>query len=288
MEDRVDNPVSLYAATKKSNELFAHCYSKLYDEQDPQPMPLMPMPKEEFQMVMELAEKPIWGRSIVGSADVPIAALIEKLNIADWVRQGQLKALRRNSEVCPFCQQKTVTKDFRKQLNDFFDQNYLADLQRITDECRRYAEQSAKLVATLEEVAAEARMDKEGNRGKWYEVMNADQFTVHVEKLKASLETNHQRMAEKVKNPGMKVEFNDIRTTLCSSSGAGPARWRPAEGRTIVTSFARWYDQGSHDIFDDLFVENPRSMNEKYMSVFKRLFVVLGHEAHYKMMMRVD
>ena len=29
--DRVDNPVSLYAATKKSNELFAHCYSKLYN-----------------------------------------------------------------------------------------------------------------------------------------------------------------------------------------------------------------------------------------------------------------
>ena len=30
-DDRVDNPVSLYAATKKGNELFAHCYSKLYD-----------------------------------------------------------------------------------------------------------------------------------------------------------------------------------------------------------------------------------------------------------------
>lgn len=30
-EDKVDNPVSLYAATKKSNELFAHCYSKLYN-----------------------------------------------------------------------------------------------------------------------------------------------------------------------------------------------------------------------------------------------------------------
>ena len=30
-DDRVDNPVSLYAATKKSNELFAHCYSKLYN-----------------------------------------------------------------------------------------------------------------------------------------------------------------------------------------------------------------------------------------------------------------
>ena len=30
-DDIVDSPVSLYAATKKSNELFAHCYSKLYD-----------------------------------------------------------------------------------------------------------------------------------------------------------------------------------------------------------------------------------------------------------------
>ena len=28
--DKVDSPVSLYAATKKSNELLAHCYSKLY------------------------------------------------------------------------------------------------------------------------------------------------------------------------------------------------------------------------------------------------------------------
>jgi len=29
-EDKVDEPVSLYAATKKSDELMAHCYSKLY------------------------------------------------------------------------------------------------------------------------------------------------------------------------------------------------------------------------------------------------------------------
>lgn len=29
-DDKVDNPVSLYAATKKSNELLAHSYSKLY------------------------------------------------------------------------------------------------------------------------------------------------------------------------------------------------------------------------------------------------------------------
>ena len=31
VEDKVDNPVSLYAATKKNNELLAHSYSKLYN-----------------------------------------------------------------------------------------------------------------------------------------------------------------------------------------------------------------------------------------------------------------
>ena len=31
IEDKVDNPVSLYAATKKSNELLAHAYAKLYN-----------------------------------------------------------------------------------------------------------------------------------------------------------------------------------------------------------------------------------------------------------------
>jgi UDP-glucuronate 4-epimerase len=31
VHDNVDHPISLYAATKKSNELMAHCYSQLYD-----------------------------------------------------------------------------------------------------------------------------------------------------------------------------------------------------------------------------------------------------------------
>lgn len=31
LDDKVDNPVSLYASTKKSNELIAHAYSKLYN-----------------------------------------------------------------------------------------------------------------------------------------------------------------------------------------------------------------------------------------------------------------
>lgn len=31
IDDKVDNPISLYAVTKKSNELMAHFYFKLYN-----------------------------------------------------------------------------------------------------------------------------------------------------------------------------------------------------------------------------------------------------------------
>ena len=57
------------------------------------------------------------------------------------------------------------------------------------------------------------------------------------------------------------------------------------EERAIALSFARWYDEGSHDIMDDLYVEAPQAMNERYLAVFKKVFEKLGHLAHYEMMM---
>lgn len=50
-EDKVDNPVSLYAATKKSNELMAHAYSKLYN---------IPSTGLRFLQFMDLLVDRIW------------------------------------------------------------------------------------------------------------------------------------------------------------------------------------------------------------------------------------
>jgi nucleoside-diphosphate-sugar epimerase len=50
-EDKVDNPVSLYAATKKSNELTAHAYSKVYG---------IPATGLRFFSVYGPAGRPIW------------------------------------------------------------------------------------------------------------------------------------------------------------------------------------------------------------------------------------
>ena len=53
-DDKVDNPVSLYAATKKSNELMAHAYSKLYN---------IPSTGLRFFTVYGPAGRPTWHTS---------------------------------------------------------------------------------------------------------------------------------------------------------------------------------------------------------------------------------
>lgn len=57
---------------------------------------------------------------------------------------------------------------------------------------------------------------------------------------------------------------------------------------TIASSFAKWFNEGSHDILDDLYVEHPREMNVKYLEFFKQMFERSGHGAHYRMMMREE
>ena len=57
---------------------------------------------------------------------------------------------------------------------------------------------------------------------------------------------------------------------------------------TIASSFAKWFNEGSHDILDDLYVEHPREMNVKYLEFFKQMFERSGHGAHYRMMMHEE
>lgn len=58
------------------------------------------------------------------------------------------------------------------------------------------------------------------------------------------------------------------------------------EEMAIVSSLAKWGDEGSHAVAEDLYGTISQDMCCKYIKVFRQLFERLGHEAHYKMMMR--
>ncbi len=58
------------------------------------------------------------------------------------------------------------------------------------------------------------------------------------------------------------------------------------EEKQVCNSFISWFNDGSHGISDDLFVQSQDTSIETYLKVFENIFKVTGHEAHYKMMMR--
>ncbi len=59
------------------------------------------------------------------------------------------------------------------------------------------------------------------------------------------------------------------------------------EGRDqqVCSSLFSWVNDGSHGVHDDLYVSSDQSVVERYLEVFRRIFVETGHEAHYEMMM---
>ena len=56
--------------------------------------------------------------------------------------------------------------------------------------------------------------------------------------------------------------------------------------KLICKSLFSWVNDGSHSVHDSLYVSIDSSVVDTYLSVFKRIFIITEHEAHYKMMMR--
>lgn len=69
---------------------------------------------------------------IVGSNDVDIAPLIEKLNNSSWIEQG-ISFLNKedDNQHCPFCQQPTITRNLLNQFEKYFDTTREEKLTRI-------------------------------------------------------------------------------------------------------------------------------------------------------------
>lgn len=57
------------------------------------------------------------------------------------------------------------------------------------------------------------------------------------------------------------------------------------EEKMICRSLLSWINDGSHTIPDDLYIDSYTDSIDRYKQIFKEVFVKMGHEAHYKMMM---
>ena len=60
------------------------------------------------------------------------------------------------------------------------------------------------------------------------------------------------------------------------------------EDQVICRSLFHWINDGSHSIPDDLYYSVHSASPEKYKEIFKKVFEVTGHIAHYNMMMGIE
>ncbi len=58
--------------------------------------------------------------------------------------------------------------------------------------------------------------------------------------------------------------------------------------KLICKSLLSWVNAGSHFVDDPLFVSHGDVAHETFLRIFKEIFVKMGHEGHYRMMMRSD
>lgn len=81
----------------------------------------------DFAEIQEVESDQIWLKVIVGKQDIDIAGLIMRLGSSDWVNQG-LHYMEDGSDICPFCQQHTISPDFKEKINSFFDEGYTSSM----------------------------------------------------------------------------------------------------------------------------------------------------------------
>lgn len=85
----------------------------------------------------------LFNKQIVGNENSTVSELINKLGSSDWVKDGLKylpKEIEIEKEVCPFCQESTITKQLFQNIKDYFDETYEADISTLKKFQKTYSE----------------------------------------------------------------------------------------------------------------------------------------------------
>lgn len=161
------------------------------------PLPLPPKPRWNEAALQAALEAPI-----VGSADVPLAELIDRLSISDWVREGleHLHDEQNSKHLCPFCQQ-SVPKNLAAELTKIFDDAYQEKLDEIDN-----------FHASLSDAAAELEAYKAANLVKLDGLVSSEEITQAFRSLELAIDDIEKSVQKKAIKPSEKIEVGSIQS----------------------------------------------------------------------------
>ncbi|MEA2029605.1 MAG: AAA family ATPase, partial [Campylobacterota bacterium] len=169
------------------------------------PLALEKISRLEFLELNQIEYDSIWTQRIIGKADVDIAKLIQRLNINDWVNQGQNFILEDNT--CPFCQQETITDDFRKQLEEYFDRTFIEDINKVKNSHTRYETLMANLINQLNHIETEQKNIKNTK-------LDTEKFSIYLKTFISQVNVNKEIISQKVKEPSRALKLTTTEEQL--------------------------------------------------------------------------
>ena len=170
------------------------------------PVVLNLLPLQDYEQITIIESDKIWGKKIIGKSDIEIAKLIQNLNINDWVSEGQ-KYIQEDNEICPFCQQKTITSDFKKQIEEYFDETFKTDISTIKTYSEDYIRFFENIINQLSQVE---NTEKENKNSK----LDIDLFSAKLKTLFSQFSTNRERLLKKIKEPSRDLELTPTNAQL--------------------------------------------------------------------------
>ncbi|WP_051666279.1 AAA family ATPase [Pedobacter sp. R20-19] len=158
-----------------------------------------------FNDFLKIEVDSIWKRKIIGKSDVTIAGLIQKLNLNDWVNEG--RNYLTEDETCPFCQQKTINENFKKQLEDYFDETFTKDIQIVKDLSIQYNRDALNIQNLLEQIESQEKAKPDSK-------LNIDLFSASLKTLINQFIANKELLSNKAKEPSRSFELISTKEQL--------------------------------------------------------------------------
>ncbi len=147
----------------------------------------------------------IWEQKIVGSGDAAIADLIKRLSNEDWVAWGR-EYIKDNS-ICPFCQKETITEEFKKQLESYFDTSYQESIETIKEMKEDYTNKTDEVLERLDEIVETEQKNQQTK-------LNTEIFKRIIETLKNKINGNQQKMFDKGKEMSRSFKLESTKNEI--------------------------------------------------------------------------
>jgi len=158
-----------------------------------------------YDEVNEIENDKIWQKKIIGKSDVDIAKLIQNLNMNDWVNQG--RSYLQDNGICPFCQKNTITDDFRKQIENYFDETFTDAIRDLKKNNEDYLLLTVNIINQLLQIETTEKSNTETK-------LDIDKFTAYLKTLTSQFLTNKEYANNKTKEPSRSFDLVSTKEQL--------------------------------------------------------------------------